>query len=240
MKTAHLFPTSALALVFIFPSSHANEIKKTKSGLCHEEHSSYYERIKNYTPYSSIDACLESGGRLPKKTIPKSSHSLSNEDIVYSREKFGYGWGDEDKDCQNTRMEVLIHRSQTAITFASETQCRVISGQWVSYFTNETLYDASEIDIDHVVPLKWAWLHGANTWDKQQREAFANHPDNLIVVEASLNRSKGAKDPTEWLPPKNQCQYIAQFLRLTQKHQTLSIPQDKMDQLELIDKSCIN
>ncbi len=30
----------------------------------------------------------------------------------------------------------------------------------------------------------------------------------------SLNRQKGAKGLDEWLPPKNQCQYIARFERI--------------------------
>ena len=28
-----------------------------------------------------------------------------------------------------------------------------------------------------------------------------NHPDHLIAVASGANRSKGAKDPAEWLPP---------------------------------------
>lgn len=43
---------------------------------------------------------------------------------------------------------------------------------------------------------------------------FANVPANLLSVEASLNRQKGAKGLGEWLPPKNQCQYILRFYRI--------------------------
>ncbi|MGM0953782.1 MAG: HNH endonuclease family protein [Pseudomonadota bacterium] len=55
------------------------------------------------------------------------------------------------------------------------------------------MHDASKIDIDHVVPLKWAWQHGANKWTKEKRERFANDPRNLWSVELSLNSQKGAK-----------------------------------------------
>ena len=41
----------------------------------------------------------------------------------------------------------------------------------------------------HVVPLKWAWDHGADTWSRDKREKFANDPVNLWSVELSLNRS---------------------------------------------------
>lgn len=41
-------------------------VKKSKSGICHAKNSEYYSRTKKFTPYSSMDACLKSGGRRPK------------------------------------------------------------------------------------------------------------------------------------------------------------------------------
>lgn len=43
------------------------QVKKSSSNICHERGSTYYARTKNYTPYNSIEACLASGGRLPKR-----------------------------------------------------------------------------------------------------------------------------------------------------------------------------
>ncbi|MCX6734318.1 MAG: thermonuclease family protein [Candidatus Peregrinibacteria bacterium] len=44
------------------------QIKKSTSGICHEKGvSAYYINTKNYTPYSTIKDCLNSGGRLSKK-----------------------------------------------------------------------------------------------------------------------------------------------------------------------------
>ncbi len=88
------------------------------------------------------------------------------------------------------------------------------------YLSGNTIYSASEIDIDHVVPLKWAWDHGADSWTEEKRKAIANDPANLIAVEASLNRQKGAKGLDEWLPPSpvNRCQYILRFMRIKQKY----------------------
>jgi len=42
-------------------------IKKSSAGICHEEGTSYYKNTKNFTAYNSLDDCLASGGRLPKK-----------------------------------------------------------------------------------------------------------------------------------------------------------------------------
>jgi hypothetical protein len=42
-------------------------VKKSTTGICHEEGSTYYDRTKNFQPYNSIEDCLNSGGRLPKR-----------------------------------------------------------------------------------------------------------------------------------------------------------------------------
>jgi hypothetical protein len=47
----------------------ANEpvVKKSKSGICHKKGSTYYARTKKFTSYPSMDSCLKSGGRRPKR-----------------------------------------------------------------------------------------------------------------------------------------------------------------------------
>ena len=42
-------------------------IKKSNSGICHAPGTTYYNRTINYISFDSIDECLVSGGRLPKK-----------------------------------------------------------------------------------------------------------------------------------------------------------------------------
>lgn len=191
-------------------------IKKSNSGICHPFQSSWYERTDDYTPFSSLDDCLASGGRLPKGMSANLLKGQDREvtDTAYSRERFGSGWADTDGDCQDSRAEALIETSSTPVIFNDSRRCRVVRGRWISPFTGAVIQNASSIDIDHVVPLRWAWEQGANDWSEQRREQFANDPRNLWPVELSLNRSKGAKGPTEWLPPAGQCQYISRFLRL--------------------------
>lgn len=43
----------------------ANEIKKSRSGICHCPGGAYYDRTTRFTPYNTIDECLASGGRHP-------------------------------------------------------------------------------------------------------------------------------------------------------------------------------
>ena len=40
--------------------------KPTKSGICHAPGTASYSSVKNFTQFPTLDACLASGGRLPK------------------------------------------------------------------------------------------------------------------------------------------------------------------------------
>ena len=42
-------------------------IKQSRSGICHQPGSTYYNRTKHYVAFETIQACLESQGRLPKR-----------------------------------------------------------------------------------------------------------------------------------------------------------------------------
>lgn len=84
-------------------------------------------------------------------------------------------------------------------------ECRAVSGRWVSVYNGKTFMDASDLDIDHMVPLANAWRSGANTWTQEKRKAFANDltHSQLLAVSAASNRSKGDQGPDEWQPPSN-------------------------------------
>ena len=42
-------------------------VKKSKSGICHVPGSHYYNQTKHYVSYKTLEDCLKSGGRLPRK-----------------------------------------------------------------------------------------------------------------------------------------------------------------------------
>jgi len=45
----------------------ADPVKKSDSGICHDKSSQHYDKTKNFTPYKSMDECVKSGGKPPKK-----------------------------------------------------------------------------------------------------------------------------------------------------------------------------
>ncbi len=135
---------------------------------------------------------------------------------AYSRDDWKH-WVDVDKDCQDTRVEVLIEESLVPPTFKNEDRCRVISGLWEGPYTGQSFTEASDLDIDHLVPLKNAHLSGGWQWDDERREDYANSMAtdyHLIAVENNANRSKGARGPEEWQPPDSSyhCQYARDWI----------------------------
>jgi endonuclease YncB( thermonuclease family) len=42
-------------------------VRKSKNNICHAPGSSTYASVKNFTPYPTLEACIASGGRLPKQ-----------------------------------------------------------------------------------------------------------------------------------------------------------------------------
>ena len=79
------------------------------------------------------------------------------------------------------------------------------------------------------MPLKFAHGHGADIWSRERKEAFANDLDTLILVQASLNRQKGAKGLDEWLPHNQsyRCEYVARFNAIMAKYELKYIPTEQ-------------
>ena len=102
----------------------------SSSKVCHSESSPYYDRLKNFTSYQSMEKCLASGGRPAKSSGSGKSEKRPSS---YKRSDFGRGWADFDKDCQNTRHEILAEKSTTKPRWDAR-GCSVIAGQWISSF----------------------------------------------------------------------------------------------------------
>lgn len=67
LPTYNPAPTNNPAPPATPPTQNSGVVKKSKSNICHAPGTTYYNQTKNFTPYSSVDECLQSGGRLPKK-----------------------------------------------------------------------------------------------------------------------------------------------------------------------------
>lgn len=158
-------------------------------------------------------------------------------------------WIDVDKDCQNTRAELLIKKSLGDVKFKRvsgyyspknanlgrkkvryksgkliKKPCNITNGLWRDPYGGKVFSKASKVQIDHIVPLKQAHISGASSWTKERKREFSNDEENLLVVEGRLNQRKGAKAPHEWMPPLDtyHCTYIKKWSYIKKKYQLTS------------------
>ncbi|TVT23499.1 HNH endonuclease family protein [Amycolatopsis acidiphila] len=131
----------------------------------------------------------------------------------YSRDKFPH-WIDQGNSC-DTR-EVVLKRDGTGVATGSD--CYPTSGSWYSPYDGATWTAASDVDIDHVVPLADAWRTGASSWTTAQRQAYANDLSDpqLIAVTDNVNQSKGDASPDTWKPPLTSywCTYAEMWIKV--------------------------
>ena len=85
-------------------------------------------------------------------------------------------------------------------------RCTVSRGRWLAPYTGKFFFEASDVDIDHLVPLKWAWDQGAKEppkwmppresfrgclWSYVGVRAFLVSPVSSRIVSFSLSSSLG-------------------------------------------------
>lgn len=159
----------------------------------------------------------------------------------YNRDEWN-SWIDEDFDCQNTRHEVLQLESLVNVIFTNGDNCYVQSGKWFDPYNGEYFYFASDLEIDHFIPLYNVHISGGWKWSSERKTIFANNldkPDILIAIKKSTNRSKSAQTPDSW-KPENQsywCEYALDWIRI--KYQwNLSATQNEWDALLKMIETC--
>ncbi|MCA1222631.1 HNH endonuclease family protein [Streptomyces sp. 8L] len=111
--------------------------------------------------------------------------------------------------------EYILKRDGTNVT--TDASCKATAGTWKSVYDGATWTAASDLDIDHLVPLAEAWDSGASAWTAAQREAFANDVTRpqLLAVTDNVNQSKGDDDPAQWLPMASyQCTYVRAWVQV--------------------------
>ena len=133
----------------------------------------------------------------------------------YNREDWG-NWIDEDGDGLNTRHEVLAEESLIKPVISNN---KVVSGKWFDKYTGKYFTNPSDLDIDHLVPLKNAYISGASNWSKKKKSRYYNYlkyDNHLIAVSKSANRNKSDKSPVDWLPPNEeyQCEYVREWFKI--------------------------
>lgn len=132
----------------------------------------------------------------------------------YSRERFPH-WSTVEGAC-DTREAVLVEQGQRVRVDVDT--CQPVTGTWTSPYDGAVWTEASDVDIDHVVPLAEAWRSGATGWTTAEREQFANDRwrPQILAVTDNVNQAKGDRDPAEWKPSLTSywCTYASDWIEV--------------------------
>lgn len=178
--------------------------------------------------------------------LPKRIHRYD-----YRRSAFGHPWDDRNdapgghNGC-DTRDDIL-DRDLVDKTYVSIKRCpnAVATGTLRDPYTNTTVAFqrgasvGQSVQIDHIVPLSYAWDMGAYRWPNSERMRFANDPANLLAVQGQANQDKGDSPPAQWMPPNKAfaCQYAMQFIAVLRGY-SLPVDQPSSDVLRQAAASC--
>lgn len=155
------------------------------------------------------------------ESIPRGE--LQKQIARYNRRQAFGGWinADPDVNCLDTRNEVLVRDAAEGarITYRAPKECFVVKGDWIDPYSGDEFKTARSMQIDHVVPLKNAYLSGAYKWQPARRCHYANYLENdfhLLAVSGHENMSKGDRGPEDYMPPdpRFQCRYVGLWLRV--------------------------
>jgi len=159
----------------------------------------------------------------------------------YQRSLFKH-WRDIDDDGCDSREQVLI-RDSKSLPQIDGYDCSVVAGDWVSPYDGARWGDPSNIDIDHVVALKEVWDSGGWAWSEATRTAYANDTIDkrtLLAVTDRVNRQKGDRDPSNWMPPLRGywCQYLSDWISIKARW-NLSMDQSEFGRIKnVVTNSC--
>lgn len=144
----------------------------------------------------------------------------------YRRENFGAAWSDDSDNIFShnscSTREDILNRDlyNTAAISAKGCGHKIVSGKLFDPYSNKLITfkrgDSNNIEIDHIVPLSYAWDRGAWNWNFSKRLKFANDPTNLVAVSKAYNQDKSDQGIGNWLPTNKNfvCLYVWQFIKL--------------------------
>lgn len=195
-----------IAAPYVHPTTATGEVRSTSSG--------------EPSPSSTVPtaAALRELRTLPVSDAYVPAH--------YDRVAFGQAWADTDHNGCDTRNDVLRRDLTAVVTKPGTNGCVVLSGTLQDPYTGRTIVfergstSSLAVQIDHRVPLSYAWRHGAASWTASQRELFANdQATNLLAVDGPANEEKSDSGPAEWMPANtaDACSYAASFVTVATK-----------------------
>lgn len=173
----------------------------------------------NYDDFYKVQE-VQASGRINLLKLAHYNQKFPLPTVPYKRDMHFGGWlrDTSDGSCLNTRGKVLVRDSVSTVSYTSN-GCTVASGEWQEPYAARTHNLAKDIQIDHVVALKNAYMTGAFEWNFQKRCLYANYLGNnfhLLSVDGRENLKKSDYSPSGYVPPNRQfvCTFIKSWLNV--------------------------
>ncbi|MER5623686.1 HNH endonuclease family protein [Streptosporangium sp. NPDC002544] len=152
----------------------------------------------------------------------------------YSRERFQSRSAHRKGRC-STREMVLARDGRNVRRNAA---CHPVKGLWYSPYDGKWLKSEKYVDVDHLVPLAYAWRSGAKRWSQAKRRAFANdltRPE-LLTVSHSANIAKGGRGPQGWRPQRRAhwCRYATSWITVKHHYRLFVTRKEKVALLNML------
>ncbi|MBE1566035.1 HNH endonuclease family protein [Nonomuraea africana] len=152
----------------------------------------------------------------------------------YSHRRFQPRWAHHKGRCD--AREMVLARDGRGVR--RNAACHPVKGVWYSPYDGKWLKSEKQVDVDHVVPLAYAWRSGASKWSQARRRAFANdltRPE-LIVVSHSANIAKGGQGPQSWRPPRrgHWCRYATSWITVKHHYRLFVTRKEKVALLNML------
>lgn len=169
-------------------------------------------------------ATAETATASAKVSLGKLKVAVSGPMKGYSRTLFPHwrdastwGWPTAPND-RCTARNAALYRDGVNVTMSAS--CTRLAGRWLDPYTAVWFTKASDIDIDHIVPLAEAWRSGAQRWTAARRTEYANSPLVLVSVEDNANQAKSDSDPADWRPANKAswCLYAKRWIAVKAKY----------------------
>ena len=200
------------------------ELKEAESSGANKDTNDQANATSSQTTNSPVDNSTQNSKNSTASSAMANIVIAEADNSPYTRSDYGSGWEVSGLAC-NIRATILQQTSTVAVQTAKN-GCTVTYGSWIDPYSGATLTGnpyqgdgtANDLDIDHIIPLKYVNSHGGYGWSASDKVAYgksiaAMNNGVYLAVSASENRKKGDSGPADYYPsnPNFYCEYAKRW-----------------------------
>ena len=166
----------------------------------------------------------------------------------YLRANYGKGWN-VGTGC-NIRSRLLT--AQSTVPVKTSNGCLVTYGSWIDPYSGVKLTgnpyqgdgEDNDLDIDHIIPLRYVNQHGGYAWSHTQKQNYGKSLSAMnngvyIAVSSKENRRKSDQGPADYYPsnPNFYCEYAKRWRNIARTY-SISLSQRDYNKIEGVLSQC--